>query len=120
MASDQSSYRRELAGILAALSVINTLANYYQLTGSIILHCDSEIAIAKAFTENYTPTLHEASLDLLKAIHLERRHSCICWIGKHIKGHQDDKTPFELLSRPSQMNILADKMAKEFLQTAVE
>lgn len=119
-ASDQSAYRSKLACILAALSVLNTLATFHQLTAMITIHCDSETGIAKAFNPNNIPSLRDSSYDLLQAIHCERTNSTICWRGVHVKGHQDDNTPFELLPHPSQLNIMVDHMAKEFLHTAIE
>jgi hypothetical protein len=109
----QSAYRSELAGILAALSVINTLAAFHDITATITLLCDSSTGIEKAF-QDYKPTIWDASYDLLQAIHHERNNSTILWKGWHVKGHQDDNTSFELLPRPSQLNILADHMAKAF------
>lgn len=31
----------------------------------------------------------------------------------HIKGHQDDTIPYQLLSRPAQLNVIADELATE-------
>jgi hypothetical protein len=117
--SMQSAYRSELAGILAALSVINTLAAFHDITATITLFCDSSTGIEKAF-QDYKPTIRDASYDLLQAIYHERNNSTILWRGQHVKGHQDDNMSFEQLPRPSQLNILADHMAKAFLPTAIK
>jgi hypothetical protein len=44
----------------------------------------------------------------------------IRWSGEHIKGHQDEDIPFEQLSWPSQLNVIVDQIAKDFLSTMNE
>ena len=38
------------------------------------------------------------------------------YVFNHIKGHQDDKTPYHKLTRPSQLNVQADELATEALR----
>jgi hypothetical protein len=116
-ATVQSAYRSELAGILAAVSIINELAKFHSVNTSITLLCDCEKGLEKAFSKN-SLALQDSSYDLLQAIHYKLEHSSIQWTGAHIKGHQDDGTPFKLLDRPSQLNVLVDQMAKGFLKLA--
>jgi hypothetical protein len=118
--SDQSAYRSELAGILAAMTVINALTSFHRVSGTITVHCDCETGIEKAFSHFRNTNLHDASHDLLKAIHHEISNSQIRWSGAHIKGHQDDTVPFEQLDRPSQLNVLVDQMAKDLLPIATK
>jgi hypothetical protein len=113
----QSAYRSELAGILAAVSAINALAKFHSVNTAITLLCDCEKGLEKAFSKN-TLALQDSSYDLLQAIHYELDHSSIQWTGAHIKGHQDDGTPFKFLDRPSQLNVIVDRMAKDFLKVA--
>jgi hypothetical protein len=67
--TDQSAYCSELAGILATVTAINFITTYYNVTGTITLHCDCEKGIEKAFNLNRIPTLQDSSHDILKAIH---------------------------------------------------
>jgi hypothetical protein len=119
-ATDLSDYRSELAGILAAMTVINSLACFHGISSSITIHCDCQTAIAKAFDSLTTIKLHDVSHDLLKATQHEKTSSQIRWSGKHIPGHQDAIIPFAQLDRLSQLNVLADQMAKEMIQTAID
>jgi hypothetical protein len=82
------------------------------------LHCDCKTGVKKAF--GLQPiSLHDSSSKLLKAIHYELQHTPIQWWGTYIKGHQDHTTSLHLLDHPSQLNIQADQLAKDFLQEAV-
>jgi hypothetical protein len=119
-ASDLTAYRCELARILAAVTVINAIAFTFNVKVSLTLFCDCEKGIYKAFQENSSIQLHDACHDILKAIRYELSFEQIKWSGAHIKGHQDDTIPFDKLDRPSQLNVLVDHMAKEFLPFASE
>lgn len=116
--SDQSAYRSELVGILAAVSVVNALASFHQITAKITIHCNCQTGIVKALNLKNKPSLGDASFDLLQAIQHEIKNSPISWQGRYIKGHQAEYSSFEKLDRPSQLNVLVDHMAKEFLNTA--
>jgi hypothetical protein len=48
----QSAYRSELAGILAAVSVISALAKFHSVNTAITLLCDCEKGLEKAFSKN--------------------------------------------------------------------
>jgi hypothetical protein len=56
---------------------------------------------------------------LLQAIQYDIKNTSIGWQGSHVKGHQDDHSSFQQLDRISQLNILVDSMAKEFINTAI-
>jgi hypothetical protein len=119
-ASEQSAYRSELAGILVAITVINALASFHNLKTSLTLHCDCESGLKKVFREFRPIHMHDSNHDILKAIHYELCHSNIKWTGSYIKGHQDDQIPFHKLDRPSQLNVIMDQKAKNFLASITE
>jgi hypothetical protein len=116
--NEQSSYRSELSGILAALTFINTLATFHKISVPLTLRCDCETGVEKSFSRK-TPTLQDNCYDLLAAIHDEVQHTLIHWSGLYIKGHQDTSVPFSQLDRPGQLNVIVDKMAKDYLPTAM-
>jgi hypothetical protein len=64
--------------------------------------------------------MHDSNHDILKAIRYELCHSNIKWTGSYIKGHQDDQIPFHNLDRPSQLNVIMDQKAKNFLASITE
>jgi hypothetical protein len=55
-AADQSAYRSELAGLLAALTVINALASFHNISSALSIYCDCETGL-KGFQAVYN-TLH--------------------------------------------------------------
>jgi hypothetical protein len=116
---DHSAYRSELAGILAAMSVLNAVASFYGIRCTITVHCDCKSAIERAFSSIRPIKLHDASHDLLHAIQHEKTSTYITWSGQHISGHQDELVPFAQLDRISQLNVLVDHQAKDMIQQAM-
>jgi hypothetical protein len=70
-ASDQSAYRSELAGILAAIKVINALASFHNLKTSLTVHCDCDSGLKNVFHELRPIHTQDSSHNLLKAIRYE-------------------------------------------------
>jgi hypothetical protein len=87
----QSTYRSELAGILATITVLNTLLSFHKITSTLTLRCDCETGLRKAFDLSHKPTLQDSCYDLLQAIHYELSHTNITWQSMHIKGHMDQR-----------------------------
>jgi hypothetical protein len=48
-ATDHLAYRSELAGIRAAMTVINSFTSFHGISSLITIHCDCQTAIEKAF-----------------------------------------------------------------------
>jgi hypothetical protein len=115
---DHSAYCSELSGILAALSVTNRIAKFHNITFPAVLMCDCEIGVERSFGTTRL-TIQDPCYDLLTAIHDELSDSLILWSGAYIRGHQDDSIQFNQLDRPAQLNVLVNKMAKDYTQTAV-
>jgi hypothetical protein len=119
-ASDQSAYRSELAGILSAILVINKLATHHRLQFTMTIHCDCLSGLDKASQLHKPAKIRDSNYDLLHAIDHAIKTSPITWRGKYIQGHQDDHCDFQLLDRPSQLNIEVDHIAKDFMNIAIE
>jgi hypothetical protein len=117
-AADLSAYRCKLSGILVAITFINTLTSYHEFHSEITIQCDCVSGLEKAFSHK-PPTLKDSCQDLLKAIQLELKNPFVTWKWKHIKGHQDDTVSFAQLDRPSQLNVMVDFIAKDFIKTAM-
>jgi hypothetical protein len=56
-AAEQSAYRSELAGLLAALTVINSLATFHNISSALSIHCNCETGLHKAFDIDTIPTI---------------------------------------------------------------
>jgi hypothetical protein len=109
---DQSSYRGELGGILAALTYTNKICREAQTEGTCTLACDNEGALAASFGWK-TPNPNWKGFGIVSMIRYQLRNSAITWKCRHVKGHQDDAEKFKDLDAASQANVIADENAKE-------
>ena len=114
---DQSSYQGELGGILASIKKVNQWCNENKiLRGTCTLGCDNKGALNAAFGfKGPQPTW--SSYDLVSMIRYQIKTSPIRWKHRHVKGHADDHSNYELLDTWSQANVRADKLAKEALDS---
>ena len=69
--------------------------------------------ITKCTSESVKTT--QNSCDLLSAIAKLKQKLPISLTFCHVKGHQDKDTDVELLSIPSQLNVMMDTLAKSLL-----
>lgn len=114
--SDVNAYRSELQGIYMALLMLQSISNIHKITsGSIILYCDNEKAVHLASQTTLPLPSGLAHLDLLRSIRFLRSNLPFSTRIVHIRGHQDRLCPSWSLTRPSQLNIACDILAKEFL-----
>lgn len=119
MGPDQSAYRSELAGMLACITILHSLASQHNLSPNLTLQCDCETALNRTFILSASASLSDKSHDLISLRHQQLRARPIQWTYSHIKGHQNDTTLFQDLTRPSQLNVIVDQMAKQFLAQAI-
>ncbi len=116
---DMSAYRSELAGIYAAVFLICSLCDFFQIeSGTVTFGCDGLSALNQAFATYTPPSVSCPSYDLIMAIHQMRKATPVSWKPSHVEGHQDDHTPFDSLDRMSQLNVEADHLAKLHQQQA--
>jgi hypothetical protein len=109
----QCSHRSELAGILGIITHLNHLCNLHNIReGSITIGCDGVGAIQSVCSNHYLKTSAK-HFDIINSIKMSIRKSPLHWRFIHIKGHQDDLLPFELLDHLAQLNTMADELAKK-------
>jgi hypothetical protein len=112
-ANDQSSYRAELGGILAAIVYTNRIAEKFDIQqGGCTMICDNKGALSASFTTRRINPRWQC-YDILCLIHFHLANSVITWTHKHVKGHQDDNTSYDDLDIISQANVDVDLLAKE-------
>eukprot|EP00957_Ditylum_brightwellii_P051238 3884876-Ditylum_brightwellii.AAC.1 len=112
-----SSYRTELAGILAALYCLNALCDYTkkQVLAQLPLYCDNAAAVLTAKSST-SPDLKAhvcADYDISAEVRTERTNITnlsVSWV----KAHQDKKKPFVELTLDVKLNCTADKDAEFF------
>jgi hypothetical protein len=92
---------------------VNALTAFFDIReGSITLACDNSSAIRMTSYEPLgTNPSSCAQFDLVMAIQ-QAKTTCLTWIHKHVKGHQDDH-PDLVLTPLEELNVDMDKKAKE-------
>jgi len=110
---DMSAYQSEISGLYAAIFLIHSLCNFFQIEeGSVTIGCDGLSALHQAFSSFTPPSTDCPSFDLIMAIHQLCKCSQIQWQPQYVAGHQVDHAPFEQLDRLGQLNVEADNLAK--------
>ena len=106
------SYRSELFGILASLTMIEVLEKITGQRVAVELACDNLRAIQVTRTIQYVNT-RQQHFDVIRAI-LEIKKRLVSKISYvHVRGHQDKTKKFEDMTRLEQLNVLCDRYAKE-------
>jgi hypothetical protein len=119
-AHDHSSYRSELAGILAIMTITNKLCDFYDIdNGSVEIACDGRSALDKAFSHTSSIRMEDSHHDILGAIRYQWAQSKILWKARHVYGHQDEVTPATQLDRWATLNIEMDELAKLHMHEAI-
>ena len=116
-----TSYRPELQGLVALLSIIHLLTDTYSISsGSITIACDNISAVHKVEDMISFPALYIISptakeYDLLIVIRELLISIPVTMIPVHVKGHKDNTTAWKDLTYPEQLNIECDRNAKAWL-----
>ena len=124
---DVTSYRAELFGLVAAITVLNeAIRKHKRAPTTIRLYCDNKSAVdivheiqtasRATFTRGGVLNALMAEYDVIQrlATVLDDAPSHLQVI--HIKAHQDDDKPVESLSVPARLNVMADKLATKAVQ----
>ena len=109
-----TSYRGELAGVHC---MINFLVKNDKTHIPLELWCDNE-SVLKAINPTVDPTfisLCKAEGALVQQTKLLLRKFKNVTLN-HVKGHQDNKIPYEKLPLPARLNVDCDEFAKDWMQ----
>ena len=118
--ADQNAYRSELFGILGVLVMVTAICKEYQIqAGGITIYCDGESAVKRVNNSRTQVSNKSQHFDVINSILSCCDNLPIGIKLKHIKGHQDDHMPYSSLSRPAQLNIMVDYMAKAAATEAI-
>ena len=119
---DITSYRAELFGLVAAITVLNEAVHKHnRVPLTIRLYCDNKLAVDtvnkiqqasnNTFTRggvmNALMTEYDVIQRLAKTLDDAPRQLCVI----HIKAHQDNDKTMEALSVPARLNVMADQLA---------
>ena len=120
-ATAQSSPRSELTGILGSIMHCNYICSRFGIQdGKITLFCDNEGSIKSLRSLHTIIKNSRRNFDMFQSIRRAVNYSPLQWNFEYVPGHQDECYDFEALSRPAQLNVLADLKAKEVVLEAVE
>ena len=108
------AYRGELLGIYTILSAISYIERYNKdfPSGNVTISCDNLQAgrVSSKDTAYAAPT--SKHFDIVKAIRRLLQSLTTKVTFQHVYGHQDKNTPFLLLPREAQLNVLVDDSAQ--------
>ena len=116
-ATEQSSYRSELAGIAGTVAILTLLCQVYQIQdGSIEIGLDNEGALNAIF-KDWDPKITDKSFDLIFDIRRKLQRLPLRVKGRWIESHQDDKegADYDQMDIWTLLNIEMDLFAGEFL-----
>ncbi len=83
---EQSAYRSELAGLLAAVTIVDELSSFNNIiAGKVTVGCDNISALDLAFDTDYILSTTMADHDILLAIRNILSSSKVEWHTEHIK-----------------------------------
>ena len=119
---DITSYRAELFGLLAAITVLNEAVRIHERAPQIVLlYCDNKSAVDIAndiqtanqttFTRGGVVNALMAEYDVVQRLATVLDDAPTQLRVIHIKAHQDNDKPTESLSVPARMNVMADRLA---------
>ena len=112
-----SAYRSELTGIYAGLEMALAVMTLHNIkNGSLQVHCDNERCILLSAVTTQRIPIRTSHTDVLRLIRHVHAQLPINVTFNHIYGHQDAFKDFEGLSRPVQLNISCDQLAKAGLR----
>ena len=101
---------------MASIVYANRIADKFHIdSGTCTMICDNKGVLASSFGHKQINPRWK-SYDLLCMIRFRLANSPIKWKNKHIKGHQDNNTPYADLDIISQANVNVDTLAKIELQ----
>ena len=114
------SYRAELTGLYCILCVTLATCKVHQISqGCIYIGCDNDTSIDNASKTTCKVMQKQKDVDLIRAIRHIKKLIPITIKFIKVKGHLDEIERYEDLDRPSQLNVICDRMAKDFLLEAI-
>jgi len=113
--ASQSTYRSEMAGVIAAFTVLNILERHHNITEeSVTIALDRETAM-KESGGDWPLSIDQKFFDYLQVIQAWTKLSPLTFTFRHVKGHQTDHVSYNELDWWGKCNKDVDGWAKEFL-----
>jgi hypothetical protein len=115
-----SNYRGELLGALLASHILTIASEQHISNRTVKLYCDNLGVINHALHPESTLKTNQPQADILLMFTHNLATTTVPWSYQHVYGHLDETIRFQSLSLPEQLNVMADKLAKDALLEAVE
>ena len=115
-----SNYRGELLGGMIASHILRTASHYSTSEHLVQVYCDNQGVIHHASHPDSLIPPRQTQSDVLQVFTTNLVTSNIKCQYHHVHSHLDDTTALCNLSVPEQLNVLADKLAKDALLEAIE
>ena len=109
-----NAFRGELIGLMAIHLILHGIhKSRPSLTGKVQIYsdCTGALHTVTSLPNSGIPPKWKHA-DILKILSIYGRDHPFSLTYKHVKAHQDDKTDWQQLSRPSQLNCACDSEAK--------
>ena len=115
MWKDNNAYRAEIAGILAALLLLEGICKTQHIDeGMMKIGCDCLGATRKAYNQDWVVNTSDDHYDIMARIHESRDKIPVQIISHYVRAHADDRgVPFHEMDRYTQLNVLCDWGAKD-------
>ena len=122
-----TSYRAELFGLLAVITVLNEAVHKHNRAPKAIrLYCDNKLAVdivnkiqtarRTTFTRGGVMNALVAEYDVIQRLATTCDDAPSQFQVIHIKAYQDNDTPMESLFVPARLNVMADRLATSALR----
>ena len=112
---NQSAYRSALAGVIAALTIVDVLVRHHKITdGAVTIALDSDSALIQS-SGDWPLSVDQVDFDYLQVIRAWIKLSPLKFSFYYVKGHQTDHVRYNQLDWWGQRNKDIDEAAKRFL-----
>ena len=112
---DNNAYRAELTGILGAVSLVEAICKWKNVTaGSVTIGCDGLSTLNLSLHPSWDVRMSDKHHDILQCIFESRSRlpSGVILQKRWVKGHADNSLPYERMTRTQQLNVDCDHGAR--------
>ena len=116
-----SSYRAEALGLYSIHAFIHAISEHYNLqSGFPEIYCDNDAALKEAQKRRKRIVTSAACADIFRGIRkMATQLSSFQWSYTWVKAHMDDVLDWQELTRPQQLNVMCDSLAKQVAEEAI-
>jgi hypothetical protein len=116
-----SSYRAEALGLYSIHAFIHAISVHYDLkSGRPDIYCDNDAALKEAQKRRKRIVTSATCADVFRGIRdISSQLPSLQWSYTWVKAHMDDVLDWQELTRPQQLNVMCDSLAKQAAEEAI-